>query len=140
MIRTLALAPRRSTLAVLVTLSFACGPTATGNAAVEQDFAQHRSHVEVTAAGRVDRLLSDEAGPSGTHQRFIVTLDGAAQTVLVDNNVTIGRRVPVTTGGGVTVHGEYVWNGEGGLIHFTHHDPRHTHEDGWVELGGKTYD
>lgn len=140
MVRTLARASRRSALAVLVTLSFACGPTATGNAAVEQDFSQHRSHVEVTATGRVERVLSDASGPSGAHQRFIVTLDGASQTVLIDNNVTIGRRAPVATGDGVTIHGEYVWNAEGGLIHFTHHDPEHAHDGGWIEVRGSRYD
>jgi hypothetical protein len=25
------------------------------------------------------------------------------------------------------------------LIHFTHHDPAHTHEGGWIELKGVRY-
>ena len=40
----------------------------------------------------------------------------------------------------VLVHGEYVWNTQGGLIHFTHHDPQGTHEGGYIEDNGKTYD
>jgi len=28
------------------------------------------------------------------------------------------------------VHGEHVWNDQGGLIHFTHHDPPPAHEGG----------
>ena len=39
----------------------------------------------------------------------------------------------------VIVHGEYIWNPEGGLIHFTHHDPQGTHEGGYIIDGGKTY-
>ena len=70
---------------------------------------------------------------------FIVQVKGSAQTLLIDNNVDIGKRVPVANGDDVVVHGEYVWNDQGGLIHFTHHDPAHTHEDGWIELKGARY-
>ena len=111
----------------------------TGNAAVERAFAEHSSGIEVTAQGSVTRLLSDDTGPSGTHQRFIMQLAGSAQTLLIDNNVDIGKRVPLATRDDVVVHGEYVWNDQGGLIHFTHHDPAHTHEDGWIELKGIRY-
>jgi len=69
-----------------------------------------------------------------------VRLASATQTVLIDNNVSIGRRVPVAPGDAVIVHGEYVWNAQGGLVHFTHHDPAHTHEDGWIERTGTRYD
>jgi len=48
--------------------------------------------------------------------------------------------VPVAEGDHVIVHGEYVWNAQGGLIHFTHHDPQGTHEGGYIEDNGKTYD
>lgn len=126
-------------IAVAAILLSGCASVGTGNAAVEQAYAQHLSKIEVTAQGAVTRLLADETGPSGTHQRFIVQLSGSTQTVLVDNNVNIGKRVPVAAGDDVVVHGEYVWNEQGGLVHFTHHDPAHTHEDGWVELKGVRY-
>jgi len=45
----------------------------------------------------------------------------------------------VMPGDSVIVHGEYVWNDEGGLIHFTHHDPAPAHEGGWIELRGVRY-
>lgn len=93
----------------------------------------------MTARGNVVRLLADDAGASGIHQRFVIRLTGATQTVLIDNNVSIGMRVPVRIDDEVTAHGEYVWNDEGGLIHFTHHDPQHTHEDGWIDTGGMRY-
>ena len=118
----------------------ACGATAASNADVERAFAEHRSGIEVTAQGTVTRVLSEATGPSGSHQRFIVRLGAASQTVLVENNVDIGKRVPVAIGDEVVVHGEYVWNEQGGLIHFTHHDPRGTHEGGFVQLNGKMYD
>lgn len=120
-------------------LASACGATLTGNARVERAFADHASGVEVTAQGAVTRLLTDDTGPSGTHQRFIMQMSGTTQTLLIDNNVDIGKRVPVASGDTVVVHGEYVWNDQGGLIHFTHHDPQHTHEDGWIEAKGVRY-
>ena len=85
------------------------------------------------------RLLSDESGPSGTHQRFIVQVKGSAQTLLIENNIDVGKRVPLVTGDAVVVHGEYIWNEQGGLIHFTHHDPDHSHEGGWIESKGVRY-
>jgi hypothetical protein len=128
------------TIALLLLLAPACVPATTpDNVAIERDYAEKRSTVEVTAHGVVTSVLTDDSGPSGVHQRFIIRLAGSAQTVLVDNNVTIGRRAPVLPGHDVLVHGEYVWNDQGGLIHFTHHDAAHTHEGGWIELSGVRY-
>jgi hypothetical protein len=92
----------------------------------------------VTVSGSVTALLPDEVGSSGVHERFIVQLQPGF-TVLVVDNVSIATRAPVSVGEPVTVHGEYVWNAEGGLIHFTHHDPQGTHEGGWIKAGGQTY-
>ena len=116
-----------------------CRPAVAENAAVERAFADHHSGIEVTAQGAVTRLLSDDTGPTGTHQRFIIRLAGTPQTVLVTNNIDVGKRVPLAVGDDVVVHGEYVWNDEGGLIHFTHHDADHSHEDGWIEWKGVRY-
>ena len=130
---------RRVGIVLLLLLSSACVPATTDNAAVERDYAEKRSTVEVTAEGAVTRVLADESGPSGLHQRFIIRLAGSTQTVLVENNVTIGQRAPIFVGDDVMVHGEYVWNDQGGLIHFTHHDPAPAHEGGWIELKGVRY-
>ena len=127
-------------IVLLLLLAPACVPATTpDNAAVERAYAEKRSTVEVTAQGVVTSVLTDDSGPSGVHQRFIIRLTGSTQTVLVDNNVTIGQRAPVLQGRDVSVHGEYVWNDQGGLIHFTHHDPARTHEGGWIELSGVRY-
>jgi hypothetical protein len=125
-------------LVVFSVLASACG-VFTGTTTVERAFAEHLSGVQVTADGAVTRLLSDDTGPSGSHQRFIMQVKGSTQTLLIENNIDIGKRVPVATGDEVIVHGEYVWNDQGGLIHFTHHDPAHTHDNGWIELRGLRY-
>lgn len=138
------MAPRRVILLLALALAACAAPapsaTAADNSAVARAFADHRSNIEITASGAVQRLLGDETSETGTHQRFILRLDGSTQTLLVTNNVTIGKRVPVSVGDAVTVHGEYIWNDQGGLVHFTHHDPQRSHEAGWIERQGVRYD
>ena len=107
--------------------------------AIAQDYRQHRSQVEVTADGTVVGVLADRSGPSGPHQRFIIRLGAFDLTLLIDHNLSIARRAPVRVGDRVIVHGEYVWNAQGGLIHFTHHDPQGTHEGGFIQDDGQTY-
>src|SRR5512135_3693232 len=137
---------RRVLLFALVALAACSMPAASpiapaaDNAAIARAFADHRSNVEVTADGLVERLLSDETSETGVHQRFILTLRGSTQTLLITNNVSIGKRVPVAAGDSLLVHGEYVWNDQGGLVHFTHHDPERSHEGGWIERQGVRYE
>ncbi len=111
-----------------------------GNDGVAAAFRDHRSGIQVTAAGTVARVLADQPGPSGAHQRIILRLAQGDQTLLVENNLAIGKRVPANPGDAITVHGEYVWNREGGIVHFTHHDPARTHEGGWIERDGVRYE
>ncbi|MDQ6857622.1 MAG: DUF3465 domain-containing protein [Chloroflexota bacterium] len=106
---------------------------------MQRAFEHHSDGAELTASGTVDRVLSDQSGPSGPHERFIVRLS-SGMTVLVEHNLSIAPRVPVAAGTPVTVHGEYVWNAEGGLLHFTHHDPVGSHQAGYILYGGRRYD
>jgi len=130
-------------LVALVIASSCMPPAATAvadNAAVQRAFQRHTDQVEVTASGTVDRVLTDQDGPSGPHERFIVRLTDVAMTVLIEHNLSLAPRVPVATGEAVVVHGEYIWNAQGGLVHFTHHDPDRSHEGGYILYGGKRYD
>jgi Protein of unknown function (DUF3465) len=94
----------------------------------------------VTADGTVVRLLPDRTSSTGSHEQFIIKLSSQDLTVEIEHNISIGTRVPVAIGDHVIVHGEYVWNARGGLIHFTHHDPQGTHEGGYIRDNGSTYD
>jgi len=119
----------------------ACGGSAQpDDAAIVSDFHNHQSSVEVTADGTVVRLLPDRTSSTGTHEQFIVKLSSEDITVEVEHNISIAARVPVALGDHVIVHGEYIWNSQGGLIHFTHHDPKGSHEGGYIQDNGKTYD
>src|ERR1700694_3736791 len=119
----------------------ACGGSAQpDDAAVVADFHKHQSNVEVTADGTVVRLLADRTSATGTHEQFIIKLSSGDITVEVEHNISIALRVPVAAGDHVVVHGEYVWNAQGGLIHFTHHDPKGTQEGVYTQDNGNTYD
>ena len=47
--------------------------------------------------------------------------------------------VPIQAGNVVRIHGEYIWNRLGGLIHWTHHSDSPKHESGWIEFNGQRY-
>jgi hypothetical protein len=65
----------------------------------------------------------------------------SGQTLLVVHNIDVAPRVdPLEVGDPVGFKGEYVWNQEGGLIHWTHHDPDGFHQAGWIEHDGQIYD
>jgi Protein of unknown function (DUF3465) len=133
----------RGALAVLLSLVWlaACGASAQpDDAAIVGDFHNHQSNVEVTADATVLRLLPDRTSATGTHEQFIIKLSSGDLTIEIEHNISIAARAPVKVGDHVIVHGEYIWNAQGGLIHFTHHDPQGTHEGGYVQDGGTTYD
>ena len=86
----------------------------------------------------VIRVLADDLNGS-RHQRFIVEL-ASRQTLLITHNIDIAPRIDgLEVGDSVRFNGEYVWNEKGGVIHWTHHDPRGRHVAGWVIHNGKTY-
>jgi hypothetical protein len=132
---------QRIAAALLAIVLGACGGSAQpDDAAIVSDFHNHQSNVEVTADGTVVRLLPDRTSSTGTHEQFIIKLSSGEITIEVEHNISIASRAPVAVGDHLIVHGEYVWNPQGGLIHFTHHDPRGTHEGGYIQDNGTTYD
>ncbi len=72
------------------------------------------------------------------HETFGVTTPSG--NVQIIDNVDIAPRVPVQRGDRIDVRGEYVRDpGRGPVVHWTHHDPQHTHEDGFIRLRGRLY-
>jgi len=96
------------------------------------------SNVQVKGEGLVDRLLSDD-NEGSRHQRFILKL-ASGQTLLLAHNIDLAPRINgLRRGDSVIFFGEYAWNSEGGVIHWTHHDPDNIHTAGWLEHSGKKY-
>ncbi|MEZ4415283.1 MAG: DUF3465 domain-containing protein [Gemmatimonadota bacterium] len=100
-------------------------------------FRDQRSGVMVELDAQVTRLLPDDTIGS-PHQRFIVRLAGG-HTLLVSHNIELAARVPVAVGDRVRLRGQYEWNPQGGVLHWTHHDPGGEREGGWISLEGTTY-
>ena len=96
-----------------------------------------QSDTQVQAQGRVSRLLNDD-NQGSRHQRLIVEISPGF-TILIAHNIDLAPRVPARRGDLLSFYGEYEWNQRGGVVHWTHHDPRKRHADGWIELNGKRY-
>ena len=113
-------------------------PSSESDRVLRRAFEQHTSNLQVEGRGVVKRILPDDNDGS-RHQRFILEL-GSGQTLLVAHNVDVAPRIPgLRKGDKVAFRGEYDWNPEGGVIHWTHHDPGGRHPGGWLKHKGKTY-
>lgn len=101
-------------------------------------FENRQSNLQVQGSGRVVRILPDDNDGS-RHQRFIIQLI-SGQTLLVAHNIDLANRVSsLKIGDYVEFNGVYEWNAQGGVIHWTHHDPGGSHAAGWVRHNGHTY-
>jgi len=85
----------------------------------------------------VIKLLKDDLEGS-QHQRFLVTAPGLP-TFLIAHNIDLAPRVPLREGDRVHIRGRYEWNNKGGVIHWTHHDPKGRKTGGWIRHREKTY-
>jgi hypothetical protein len=114
------------------------GSAAPDDSQIGRAFKNGTSDVQVEGEGLVTRVLADDLDGS-RHQRFIVSL-ASGQTVLIVHNIDLAPRVDgLQTGDSVRFYGEYVWNEQGGKVHWTHHDPQGKHVAGWLKHNGRTY-
>ena len=115
-------------------------PAGAADELLAEAYAERRSDVLITnGSGRVKRVLSDDTKGS-QHQRFILELS-SGQTVLVAHNIDLAPRIPgLRAGDWVEFAGEYEWNDNGGVVHWTHHDPAGRHPGGWLRHQGERYE
>ena len=96
-----------------------------------------QSHVVVTCTLPVKRMLRpDEKGEK--HEKFLLQVSNGT-TILVAHNTSRAPSVPLSAGDIVTVHGEYIWNAKGGVIHWTHRSDTPRHEGGYIDFKGQRY-
>lgn len=94
--------------------------------------------VPLTVTAPVKKMLKyDDRGLP--HEKFLLSLSNGA-TILVAHNTKMAPYVPIQAGDLVTVHGEFIWNAKGGLIHWTHHSDSQSHEGGYIDFNGKRYE
>ncbi len=115
--------------------------TTPDNAAVCAAYSNARSRVEVVADGSVTRVLGEQAGRVSPHEGFLMRLGSScALVVRVEANTDFTGSIPVSNGQRVVVKGEYEFYPRGGVIHWTHRDPRGRHEGGFVQTAGRLYE
>lgn len=105
-------------------------------AAVEQQIEPRRDQ-QLEGVGVVSRVLPDDNDGS-RHQRFILTLANG-RTLLVAHNIDLAPRLTgLDRGDTVAFFGEFEPNAQGGVVHWTHHDPAGRHVAGWLRHEGRT--
>jgi hypothetical protein len=106
---------------------------------LQDAFEQQNSNVQVRQTGQIVKVLKDDNHGS-RHQRFVVLLE-SGQKILIAHNTDLAPRIEsLQTGAPITFFGEYEWNNKGGVVHWTHRDPKGKHPDGWLRYDGRTYD
>ncbi|MDA7804384.1 DUF3465 domain-containing protein [Crocinitomix sp.] len=112
--------------------------TFTTDADMQSYFKDEVHGVQVLVEAKILKELSDDNDGS-RHQRFIVELN-SGQSLLVAHNIDLAPRVNnLSTGESIIIYGQYEWNSSGGVIHWTHYDPKGFHENGWIEYQGETF-
>lgn len=105
---------------------------------VQQYFKQKQSGKMVKIQAVVTKILSDDIHEP-RHQRFIVGLSNK-HTVLITHNIDLAPRVTgLNEGDQLEITGQYEWNPQGGVIHWTHHDPNGLRQGGKIIHKGEVY-
>ncbi len=102
-------------------------------------YQQNLSDIQVKGVGRVSRVLPDD-NQGSRHQKFILRLP-SGQTILIAHNIDLAPRIPnLRKGHSIEFYGEYEWNKQGGVVHWTHRDPKGRHIGGWLKRDGRVYE
>jgi len=110
-----------------------------GFLSVQQARSQQLRDVYIQGSGEVIRLLADDLKGS-RHQRILIE-EQSGDTLLVVHNIDLAPRInSIKVGDSLSYQGEYIWNEKGGLVHWTHHDPRGQQIGGWLEHQGQRYE
>lgn len=108
------------------------------NPQIEKAYHDKQSNIQVQGVGKVTRILADDNNGS-RHQKFLLKLPSKL-TLLVAHNIDLSKKIDnLKEGDEVEFYGEYEWNNKGGVLHWTHHDPRKKHEDGWLKHKNVVY-
>jgi cold shock CspA family protein len=101
-------------------------------------FQRRISNFQIEGEGRVSKVLPDDT-EGDRHQKFIVTLN-SGRSILIAHNINLAHRIDsLKEGDSVSFNGEYEWNAKGGVIHWTHRDPKGSHVAGWLKHDGQLY-
>jgi Protein of unknown function (DUF3465) len=102
-------------------------------------FDNQQSNIQVKQTGRIAKILRDDDRVP-RHQRFLVELSSGLK-LLIAHNIDLAPRVEgLKEGAEIAFCGEYEWNNKGGVVHWTHRDPKAHHKNGWLLYDNRRYD
>lgn len=101
-------------------------------------FEQGRTGVWVSGHGTVAQLIGDETVAGEENQRILVDVESQLN-LIIRHSLEQSDRVPVAQGDTIAFQGRYSFNGRGGVVGFTHHDPEQPGDGGWVRHQGSLY-
>ncbi|MEM1212949.1 MAG: DUF3465 domain-containing protein [Planctomycetota bacterium] len=114
-------------------------PAADGPHFITQLQQRGATDTPVTATGTISRVLPDD-NEGSRHQRFLVTLSDGHE-IKVSHNIDLAPRIPhPKVGDRLTFKGDFESNRLGGVVHWTHRDPRNRHPHGYLEHHNKRYE
>lgn len=106
---------------------------------IKYAFENQKSNFQVKQVGWVAKIMRDDSHGL-KHQRFVVQL-ASGQKLLIAHNTDLAPRVEgLKEGAEISFYGEYEWNNKGGVVHWTHHDPKRSHPNGWLYYNKRKYD
>ncbi len=106
---------------------------------IARAFRNKQSDMIVTTRAKVVHLLPDD-NVGIKHQNFLVEIGfGRDLTLKVSHNTDLAPAMPLRKGDFVEIKGEYEYTEKGGVLHWTHHDPRKRREGGYIKLGDQIY-
>ncbi len=118
--------------------NFVTSENTQNNQKIIDAFKNKQSDVQVEGSAIVVKVLSDDTKGS-KHQRFILKISPTL-TILIAHNIDLASRInSLTKGDTVEFYGEYEYNSKGGVVHWTHHDPKGYHIDGWLMHNKQKY-
>lgn len=121
---------------IFVTFSFA---SVANDQAIMSAYETQTSDIQVVGSGLVVKIMSDDNSGS-RHQRFILKLS-KGHTILIAHNIDLAPKIyNLKVGDNVEFYGEYEWNNKGGVVHWTHRDPKGQHRGGWLKHNGSVYE
>jgi hypothetical protein len=109
-----------------------------GEQAIISAFQARESNVMVEGTATVKKILPDD-NVGSRHQKMILRLP-SGHTLLLAHNIDLAPRVPADEGDNLDFKGEYEYSEQGGVLHWTHHDPGGRHPAGWLRHEGSTYE
>lgn len=105
---------------------------------IEKLYHDKKSKVWVSVEGLIVHKLPDD-NEGSRHQLCLLELI-TGHTLKISHNIDLAPYIPWQKGDTLSIRGRYEWNDRGGVVHWTHHDPKGRIEGGWIDHKGKRYE